>query len=64
MKVDLPTACNVGTQRNSKGYKTSWIGYKLLIDASDGGIPISYLLSSASLHDSQVAIPLAEVTRL
>lgn len=64
MKADLPSACNVGTKRNSKGYKTSWIGYKLHIDASDGGIPISCLLTSASLHDSQVAIPLAEMTNL
>lgn len=62
MKADLPTVCNVGTKRNSKGYKTTWIGYKLHIDASDGGIPISCLLTSASLHDSQVAIPLAEMT--
>jgi hypothetical protein len=62
MTADLPNACNVGTKRNSKGYKTSWTGYKLHIDASDGGIPISCLLSSASLHDSQVAIPLAEMT--
>ena len=23
MKADLPTACNVGKKRNSKGYKTS-----------------------------------------
>ena len=62
MKADLPSVCNVGTKRNSKGYKTTWIGYKLHIDASDGGIPISCLLTSASLHDSQVAIPLAEMT--
>lgn len=62
MKADLPKACNVGTKRNSKGYKTSWIGYKLHIDASDGGIPVSCLLSSASLHDSQAAIPLAIIT--
>ncbi len=62
MTADLPMVCNVGTKRNSKGYKTSWIGYKLHIDASDGGIPISCLLTSASLHDSQVAIPLAEMT--
>ncbi|MES9857811.1 MAG: transposase [Sedimenticola sp.] len=62
MKADLPTTCNVGTKRNSKGYKTSWTGYKLHIDAADGGIPVSCLLSSASLHDSQVAIPLAEIT--
>ena len=62
MKATLPKLCAVGTKRNSKGYKTSWIGYKLHIDASDGGIPISCILSSASLHDSQVAMPLAEMT--
>lgn len=62
MLDDLPKACDVGTKRNSKGYKTSWIGYKLHIDAADGGIPVSCLLSSASMHDSQAAIPLAEIT--
>ena len=33
MLDDLPSACDVGTKKNSKGYKTSWIGYKLHIDA-------------------------------
>jgi hypothetical protein len=28
----------------------------------DGDIPVSFILSSASLHDSQVAIPLAQMT--
>ena len=56
---DLPTACDVGTKQNSKGHKTSWMGYKLHLDVADGGIPISGLLTSASTHDSQVAIPLA-----
>jgi hypothetical protein len=62
MLADLPTACDVGTKRNAKGYKTSWIGYKLHIDTADGDIPVSCLLTSASVHDSQVAIPLATIT--
>ena len=62
MLSDLPKPCDVGTKRNSKGYKTSWIGYKLHIDTADGGVPISCILTSASTHDSQVAIPLAEMT--
>ncbi|MDP3334065.1 MAG: hypothetical protein Q8S55_19085 [Methylococcaceae bacterium] len=41
MLTDLPTACDVGTKKNSKGYKTSWTGYKLHLDVADGGIPIS-----------------------
>lgn len=62
MLEELPRACNVGTKKNSKGYKKSWIGYKLHIDAGDGHIPISCVLTSASVHDSQVALPLAELT--
>jgi len=62
MLEELPKPCDVGEKCNSKGYKSSWVGYKLHIDAADGGIPISCLLSSASMHDSQAAIPLAEIT--
>lgn len=59
---ELPTGCDVGTKKNSKGYKESWIGYKLHIDAADGHIPISCILTSASVHDSQAALPLAQIT--
>ena len=62
MLDDLPTACDVGTKKNSKGYKDTWVGYKLHIDVADGQIPISCLLTSASLHDSQAAIPLATLS--
>ena len=62
MLADLPTACNTGTKRNAKGYRTSWIGYKLHIDTADGDTPISCLLTSASVHDSQAALPLATIT--
>ncbi|UOA09542.1 transposase [Methylobacter sp. S3L5C] len=62
MLNDLPTAYDVDTKKNSKGYKISWIGYKLHIDVADGGIPISVVLTSASTHDSQVAIQLAIIS--
>ena len=62
MLSDLPTHCDIGTKKNSKGYKSSWQGYKLHIDSSDTGIPISCVLTSASVHDSQVALPLATIT--
>jgi hypothetical protein len=52
MLSDLPTHCAVGTKRNAKGHTTSWIGYKLHLDVADGDIPISAVLTSASLHDS------------
>jgi len=62
MLADLPTACDVGSKKNSKGYKETWIGYKLHIDVACGQIPVSCLLTSASVHDSQVAIPLMTLT--
>jgi hypothetical protein len=62
MVTDLIKACKVDTKRNSNGHTTSWIVYKVHIDACDGGVPISCLLTSASLHDSQLVIPLAEIT--
>ena len=59
---DLPTVCDVGCKRNSTGYKETWIGYKLHVDTSDCGLPITAVLTSASLHDSQVAIPMMKKT--
>ena len=55
--AELPAWCDVGTKKNSKGYKETWIGYKLHADVNDCGLPISVALTAASLHDSQVAIP-------
>lgn len=63
MLNDLPKVCDIGTKKNSKGHFDSWIGYKLHIDTADGQVPISCVLTSASTHDSQVAIPLAEMTK-
>ena len=62
MLAELPTHCSFGIKRNAKGHTTGWIGYKLHIDTADGDIPVSCLLTSASVHDSQVAIPLATIT--
>ena len=62
MLADLPKACDVGTKRDAKGHTRSWIGYKLHIATADGGIPISCIMTSASTHDSQAAIPLGTRT--
>ena len=62
MLKDLPQTCDVGAKKNSKGYAECWTGYKLHIDSADGCVPISAILTSASVHDSQVAIPLAIIT--
>jgi len=63
MLSDLPKECDIGCKKDSKGYKHSWRGYKLHIDTADGDIPISAVLTSASVHDSQVALPLHNITK-
>ena len=62
MLDDLPRACDRGTKCNAQGYKVSWNGYKLHLDTADCGVPVSALLCSASMHDSQAAIPLSQMT--
>ena len=62
MHADLPKHCAVGAKRNAKGHKEYWVGYKLHLDIADGAIPVTALLTSASLNDSQAAIPLATMT--
>jgi hypothetical protein len=62
MLADLPAGCDVGSKKNSKGFKETWIGYKLHLDVACGQIPVSCVLTSASVHDSQVAIPLMTMT--
>jgi hypothetical protein len=63
MRAELPTACDVGLKRNAKGFTRSWIGYKLHLDVCEAGIPVAGILTSASTHDSQVAIPLARTSQ-
>lgn len=62
MLADLPVGCDVGARKNSKGFRETWVGYKLHIDVACGQIPVSCVLTSASVHDSQVAIPLMTMT--
>jgi len=62
MLADLPKGCNIGVKTSASGFTQSWRGYKLHWDVADGQIPISLILTSASLHDSQVAIPLATMS--
>jgi hypothetical protein len=59
---ELPTACDGGVKKDSKGYRKSWRGFKLHADVNDCGLPISIVLTSASVHDSQVAIPMMKMT--
>ena len=60
---DLPAVCDYGVKRNSKGFMQGWKGYKLHLLIVDGGIPAGAILTSASVHDSQVAIPLMQMAQ-
>lgn len=62
MLADLPRDCDVGMKTNAKGFREKWTGWKLHMDTAEFGVPVCALLSSASLHDSQAAIPLATMT--
>ena len=49
-------------RRTACGFKETWTGYKLHIDTADGDIPVTAILTSASVHDSQAAIALMRLT--
>jgi hypothetical protein len=59
MLAELPRPCDYGCKLNSMGAKYRWPGFKLHVDVIDGQIPISCVLTSASVNDMQVSIPLA-----
>jgi len=62
MLAELPRHCSLGVKTSHDGNQQYWRGYKLHLDVADGQIPISGILTAASLHDSQVAIPLSRMT--
>jgi hypothetical protein len=59
---NIDTACAHGCKKNSHGNTQFWIGYKLHLDVSDTGFPLSALVSGANVHDIQLAIPLEKMT--
>jgi hypothetical protein len=50
--------CSVTGKRNSKGKMQYFVGYKAHIAADDFGVPVSYAVTGARVHDSNLAIPL------
>ena len=60
--ADLPNRCDHGFKTNAKGISTGWIGYKLHIGTAEGAVPVACVLTSASVHDSAVALPLESMT--
>jgi Transposase DDE domain/Transposase domain (DUF772) len=60
--AQLPCVCDVGAKADTKGNLHYWTGWKAHIDWADGGVPLNVVTTSASLHDSQVAIPMMRTT--
>jgi hypothetical protein len=56
--AELSTVCDWGIKRDTNGNTYRWRGYKAHIAWADGMIPLSCVTTSASVHDSQVVIPL------
>jgi hypothetical protein len=58
----VPTRCDVGIKQNAKGNRYTWIGGKLHMTVVDGDIPVTAIYSSASVHDSSLALPMMKET--
>ena len=59
---ELDKGCGWGCKANSQGKVQYTKGYKLHLDVTDQGIPVSSCVTGANVHDSQVAIPLEKMT--
>jgi transposase len=59
---EIDTACSYGCKKNSQGNIHFWHGYKLHLDISDCGFPLSACVTGANVHDSQLAIPMEKMT--
>lgn len=58
----LANRCQWGVKINSQGNRYFWKGYKLHLDVSDTGIPLTAVVTGANVHDSQLAIPMEQMT--
>jgi len=59
MLEELPKDCTFGKKKKANGKTVVWKGYKLHLAVDDHCIPLSAIVTAASLNDNQVAIPLA-----
>jgi IS5 family transposase len=59
---DIDKECAWGCKKNSEGNVSFWKGYKLHLDVSDTGFPLTAIVTGANVHDSQLAIPMEQLT--
>src|SRR3954452_8074256 len=60
--AEISRECSIGAKTNSQGHSEYWRGYKLHLDVADGQIPITAVLTSANVHDSQLATPMSKMS--
>jgi len=54
--------CAFGCKKNSQGNIETTKGYKLHLDVSDSGFPLTAVITGANVHDSRLAIPMEKLT--
>ena len=59
---ELDSSYAWGCKKNSQGNIQFWKGYKLHLDVTDAGIPVTAVVTGANVHDSQIAIPMEKLT--
>jgi hypothetical protein len=59
---EISIKCQWGCKINSQGNKYYWKGYKLHLDVTDYGLPVTAIFTGANVHDSQLAIPMEQIT--
>lgn len=58
MVLDLPISCDKGMKKSALGYTKIWKGLKVHAAVDDHCIPLAIVVTSASMNDCEVAIPL------
>ena len=58
----LNNHCAFGCKKNSQGNIETAKGYKLHLDVSDTGFPLTAVITGANVHDSQLAVPMEKLT--
>ncbi len=58
MLKDIPNQCDKGMKKSAQGYTKIWKGYKIHAAVDDHCIPLAVIVTSASVNDCEVAIPL------
>ena len=58
----LNKKCSIGAKKSGHGNLSYWHGYKLHLDVSDWGYPLSACVTGANVQDCMLAIPMEKMT--